>query len=66
MIRPLRQPCGSGTHQHNHTISLNTDLLDAKIRSVAAQTVKSIPLASSGARPGAISMLGAATTPGAQ
>ena len=54
------------THQHNHTISLNTDLLRAEIRTIAAQTTKSIPLASSGARPGAVSMPGAAATPGAQ
>ena len=54
------------THQHNHTIELKTDMLDARIRSISQQTVKSIPLASSGARPGAVSMPGAAATPGAQ
>lgn len=52
------------THEHHHTITLNSDLLDAKIRSVTSQTVKSIPLASSGARPGAISMPGAAGNAG--
>lgn len=46
-------------------VELNSDMLTAKIAgAVASQTAK-MPLASSGARPGAISMPGAAQTPGA-
>ena len=47
-------------------VELNSDMLTAKIAgAVASQTAK-MPLTSSGARPGAVSMPGAATTPGAQ
>ena len=48
------------------TVEVNADWVKATARAEAKSAVASIPLASSGARPGAVSMPGAATTPGAK
>ena len=48
------------------TVEVNADWVKATARAEAKSVVASIPLASSGARPGAVSMPGAATTPGAK
>ena len=47
-------------------VTLNSDLLDAKVNAAAGRAEAKIPLSSSGARPGAVSMPGAASTPGAK
>lgn len=46
-------------------LTLNEPMLQAKIESAAGKAVAKIPLSSSGSRPGAVSMPGASTTPGA-
>lgn len=46
-------------------VELNSDMLSAKVAGEVGRQTAKIPLASSGARPGAVSMPGAATTPGA-
>lgn len=47
-------------------VELNSDMLTAKIAGEVGRQTAKIPLAASGARPGAVSMPGAATTPGAK
>lgn len=48
------------------TVTFDSDMLSAKIKSEVGRATASIPLSSAGARPGGISMPGAATTPGAK
>jgi len=53
-------------NHHQITVTLNTDMLDAKVNAAANKAVAKIPLSSGGGRPGAVSMPGAASTPGAK
>ncbi|MGU3539979.1 phage tail tape measure protein [Methylobacterium sp. A54F] len=48
----------------NVSVTLNEPMLNAKVEAAAGRAVAKIPLSSSGARPGAVSMPGAAGTPG--
>jgi len=52
-------------NHHQITVTLNTDMLDAKVNAAANKAVAKIPLNSGGGRPGAVSMPGAASAPGA-
>ncbi len=53
-------------NQINVRVTVDESWITAKVESAAGRAAAKIPLASSGASPGAISMPGAATTPGAR
>lgn len=53
-------------NRHQIAVTLNSDMLDAKVTASVGKAVAKIPLNSGGGRPGAVSMPGAASAPGAR
>ncbi len=51
-------------NHHQITVTLNTEMLDAKVNAAAGRAVANLPLSSGAARPGAATMPGAAAPPG--